>query len=390
MAYILEDRIAETSTSTGTGSFTLAGAITGYKAFSSVCANNDTLPYVIQAVDGSGVPSGEWETGLGTWTTGGILLRTTVFRSSNSNTLVTFSAGSKQVFLTLLSTDVKTGAFNSSPPQVDLTGASSDYTLALGQTGFRDFTNVTNLPLFVVSGDNQMFKVELVPDLQINIAGANTLLYPNNNQALGAVITRDVIFGSQTTPVAAVVSSDAFVLDGGGVSWGATLTISTRTKHKRCTSLGRSTSNSTHFIVLETGTWNDPSTIWNSLGTIVFANPTSGRVYITKILDSNAGGNIPQSLLTSGSAVLDFSTGNIATTTVTGTGWVLPTSKIIVNIDSSSTSTHSEDEHMMLSKTIGLSVPRSQIVTGSSFKIIGTVEDKSLLGGTINVNWIAT
>jgi hypothetical protein len=102
MPHIYEDRIAETSTTTGTGNLTLAGALTGYKAFSAVSANNDTLPYLILAVDGSGNPSGDWETGVGTWQTGGILVRTTVINSSNADALVSFAAGTKRVYLSAI------------------------------------------------------------------------------------------------------------------------------------------------------------------------------------------------------------------------------------------------------------------------------------------------
>lgn len=99
MAQIIADRVKETSTSTGTGAFTLAGAMTGFKTFSSVCANSDTVYYAIQGVDGTGSPTAEWEVGLGSWGTGGVLTRTTVYSSSNANALVNFSAGDKQVWI---------------------------------------------------------------------------------------------------------------------------------------------------------------------------------------------------------------------------------------------------------------------------------------------------
>lgn len=99
MAQIIADRVKETSTTTGTGAFTLAGAMTGFIAFSSVCANGDTAYYAIQSVDSSGNPTSDWETGLGTWGTGGILTRTIVLASSNSNTAVSFSSGTKHVWI---------------------------------------------------------------------------------------------------------------------------------------------------------------------------------------------------------------------------------------------------------------------------------------------------
>ena len=95
MALIKADRVKETSTSTGNGTFSLAGAATGYRTFSSVCAVGDTFFYGI-----SNQTSGEWETGLGTYSATNTLTRTTVHSSSNSGAIVTFGAGTKEVFLT--------------------------------------------------------------------------------------------------------------------------------------------------------------------------------------------------------------------------------------------------------------------------------------------------
>lgn len=101
MAYVLADRVKETSTTTGTGALTLAGAAAKFQAFSNVCANADTVPYYIEHQTAN-----EWEVGYGSWGTGGILNRTTVYRSSNGSSLVSFSAGTKDVALTLLAEHV--------------------------------------------------------------------------------------------------------------------------------------------------------------------------------------------------------------------------------------------------------------------------------------------
>lgn len=99
MAEITADRVYETSTSTGTGSYTLAGAISGYRAFSAVCANGDTVRCFVEEVDGNGVPNGGWEVGLYTWGTGGTLARTTIEASSNSNAAVSWNAGTRRIGL---------------------------------------------------------------------------------------------------------------------------------------------------------------------------------------------------------------------------------------------------------------------------------------------------
>lgn len=91
MAHISADRVKETTTTTGTGAITLAGAASGFRAFSSVMAASDTCYYAI-------VGGTEWETGIGTYNT--TLTRTTVLASSNAGAAVNFSAGTKDVFLT--------------------------------------------------------------------------------------------------------------------------------------------------------------------------------------------------------------------------------------------------------------------------------------------------
>ena len=96
MALIKADRVKETSTSTGATTFALAGAGTGYRTFSSVCAIGDTFYYAI-----SNQSNGEWEAGLGTYSALNTLTRTAVHSSSNSGNVVTFTSGTKEVFLTL-------------------------------------------------------------------------------------------------------------------------------------------------------------------------------------------------------------------------------------------------------------------------------------------------
>ena len=95
MAFVLADRVKETTTTTGTGTVTLAGAATGYQSFSAIGNGNSTY-YTIAGQTGS-----EWEVGIGTYTSSGTTLsRTTVLSSSNSGSLVNFSAGTKDVFVT--------------------------------------------------------------------------------------------------------------------------------------------------------------------------------------------------------------------------------------------------------------------------------------------------
>jgi hypothetical protein len=96
MPLVVRDRVNETSTTTGTGTFTLAGAVTGFQSF-SVIGNGNTTYYTISLQGGS-----QWEVGIGTYTSSGTTLsRDTVLSSSaGGTTKVNFSAGTKNVFVT--------------------------------------------------------------------------------------------------------------------------------------------------------------------------------------------------------------------------------------------------------------------------------------------------
>lgn len=102
MTLQIQDRVKETTTTTGTGDITLAGAMKGFRAFGSVCADGDTCWYALQAVDAIGNPSGAWEVGVGTYhTTPNTLTRTTILASSNAGAAVNLPAGTTQCWIDL-------------------------------------------------------------------------------------------------------------------------------------------------------------------------------------------------------------------------------------------------------------------------------------------------
>ncbi len=102
MAFILADRVKETTATTGTGALTLAGAVTGYNAFSVAMAVNDYCYYAIENDTRT-----EWEVGTGQLTASTTLVRVSVIASSNANAAVNFSAGTKGVYITAAAAAVK-------------------------------------------------------------------------------------------------------------------------------------------------------------------------------------------------------------------------------------------------------------------------------------------
>ena len=95
MALVINDRVKETTTTTGTGTVTLGGAVSGFETFAAGIGNSNTTYYCI-------VLNAEFEVGLGTLSSdSSTLARTTVISSSNSDSAVDFSAGTKFVFCCL-------------------------------------------------------------------------------------------------------------------------------------------------------------------------------------------------------------------------------------------------------------------------------------------------
>lgn len=94
MALVIADRVRESSTTSGTGTFSLSGAVVGYQTFSAAVGNGNTTYYTI-----SNPGTTEWEVGIGT-VSAGQLARSTILDSSNGGSLVNFSAGTKDVFVT--------------------------------------------------------------------------------------------------------------------------------------------------------------------------------------------------------------------------------------------------------------------------------------------------
>jgi len=163
MALVLADRVRDTTTTTSTGTITLSGtAPTGFQNF-SVIGNGNTTYYTI-----AGQGTSEWEVGIGTYASSGTTLaRTTVLSSSNSGSLVNFSAGTKDVFVTYPSersvnlssaaltsgrvpyatTDgllVDASGFTFDGTTLTVSGVTNAGTLALSATGANILTASTN------------------------------------------------------------------------------------------------------------------------------------------------------------------------------------------------------------------------------------------------------
>ena len=156
MALVINDRVKETTTTTGTGAVSLGGAVTGFETFAAGVGNSNTTYYVIAHQTAS-----EWEVGLGTLDgDSSDLTRTTVISSSNSDSAVDFAAGTKDVFCTipaskLIFEDANNDATIGRNLTVtgDLTISGDDLTMATNTSGAALIGDGSNFNPVVISGD---------------------------------------------------------------------------------------------------------------------------------------------------------------------------------------------------------------------------------------------
>lgn len=139
MPLVVKDRVKETSTTTGTGTFTLAGAASGFQSFSAI-GNGNTTFYTI-------VGGTQWEVGIGTYTSSGTTLSRDTVLSSSTGSKIDFSAGTKDVFCTYPSERVLTGGGGGiGALVVNATTVTENYTVESG-------TNAQSVgPITVASG----------------------------------------------------------------------------------------------------------------------------------------------------------------------------------------------------------------------------------------------
>jgi len=225
MALVIADRVRETSTTTGTGTLTLAGAVPGFQTFSTAIGNTNTCYYTI--VNGS-----EWEVGLGT-VAAGTLARTTVLRSSNAGSAVNFSAGSKDVFATYpadravltdlsqtltsktLTSPTLTTPVLGTPSSGNLTSCTADGTNKVGYQNI-PLSGIKTASYTLVAGDVGKF---------IELGTSGTVVVPASVFAAGDAIS---IFNNTSASISCTCSAVTTVYKGGTDADISSFSVTTR------------------------------------------------------------------------------------------------------------------------------------------------------------------
>ena len=244
MAFIVNDRVKETTTTTGTGTITLLGAVEDFESFTAGIGDGNTTYYCIFHESDS---YNEWEVGYGTFTASGTTLTRTAITSSNSDALVDFNAGTKSVFCTLpaskglmKSTD-GTVVFGDNSGALSLAGSltmnafnivvdstygivddsSNEFLMFTKTASAANYINITNkdtgnAPIIAAVGDANL-------DLNLNSAGTGSVVTSNNLTVgskfiMPSVTANKILIADGTSYEEEDMSGDATIATGGALT----------------------------------------------------------------------------------------------------------------------------------------------------------------------------
>lgn len=255
MPLVIDDRVRETTTVTGTNDASLLGAVTGFQSF-AVIGNNNTTYYTI--ADQAG---GNWEVGIGTYiASGAVLQRTTVLSSSNSGNKVSFPAGVKDVFVTYPSEkavyldesdnvsalgNVSSGTWQATPVVTTYGGTGlSSYTagdlpyyatgtalskLGIGTNGqvltstgtAPQWTTLTGVAVTTFSAGTTGFTPNSATSGAVTLAG--TLNAANGGTGQSSYTAGDLLYATGSTTLSKLgigTNGQALLVSGGTLAWG--------------------------------------------------------------------------------------------------------------------------------------------------------------------------
>jgi len=196
MALVVKDRVRESSATTGTGTITLAGAYVGFQTFSAAVSDGSTLFYAIHNT-APGVET-EWEVGFGTYSAG-TLTRDTLYSSSTGSS-ISFSAGTKEVFITY---PAEAAVFEDNSGNVTVQGK-----VTVGAEPTADLDVATKGYV-----DNSVAAALLYHDsVRLGTEGNLASTYDNGSSGVGATLTNNTTQAALTVDGVAVDNDDRILV----------------------------------------------------------------------------------------------------------------------------------------------------------------------------------
>jgi len=283
MAHVINDRVKETTTTTGTGAVSLGGAVTGFETFAAGIGNSNTTYYAIAHQTES-----EFEVGLGTLDSDSSdLTRTTVISSSNSDSAVDFAAGTKDVFVTIPASKLVFEDNNNDATVGRNLTVTGDLTVS-GD----DITMGTNTAGHVLVADGTNFNSIAVTDLSAisTVASGDTLLAVDASGGGLKKIARSVLVaGLATSSALNNVSEDDTPQLGGNLDMNGSDIVTTSNATIDLAPNGTGT-------VVVRGNSNSGAIVFNcesnSHGQTIIAQPHSASATNTMLLPEGANSTL--------------------------------------------------------------------------------------------------
>ena len=300
MSFVLANRVKETTTSPGTATATLSGAVSGYQSFSAGIGANNTTYYTI--ADQSGT---NWEVGYGTVGAGGTTLaRTTVLASSNSGSLVNFASGTQNVWCDYPSNKAAIQDSNGTVTVPQL--ATSSYTSTTPVLSF-NASNSAYASGATVSGSYLQFLMQN----KSGTAGASTNYVLSND--LGTDSTYYGEFGINSSVFSASTPADFFSINNGIYFSGHDGDVSVGSGNGYKTYLTYGTAGQSSHVINASGAIG----LSTNLGTTPALSGTTGYGTSGQVLTSGGSAAAPTWTTISGAT--------ITPTTTTGTYYIIGT-----------------------------------------------------------------
>jgi cytoskeletal protein CcmA (bactofilin family) len=268
MALTIADRVRETTTTTGTGTITLGGAVANFETFTANLSDGDTTYYAI--VDAT---NSDFEVGLGTFASSGTTLaRTTVIASSNSNSAVDLSSGSKDVFITLPASKM---VFQDASGNVSIGSGSltaTNFIIGSANINENDLESIDDVTAGTISASKAA-----VVDTNKDITGFRNITLTGELDAGSLDVSGDA-------DIDGTLEADAITVNGTALNTviaGVTVTDATNSAHVLVTD-NESTNEENPITFVENATTSTGNVGLEMDGDLTY-NPSTGRLTATQL-----------------------------------------------------------------------------------------------------------